>query len=153
MTSNHLARRAAFVIAALVTLGLATTALARSGDDGMGDMGHGGATVAAPAGMRVAVKAWPSEKGVVVRVVTAGFRFAPARLDGKHVPRQGHAHLYVDGEKKTVMLGPWLFVGGLTQGKHAIRVTLNANDHAEYVRNGKALEAKTTVVAPKPPAT
>ncbi len=151
MRSNRHGRLAALIAAALAALTLATAAVARVGDDGDGHaMAH--ETEPAPAGMAVAVKAWPSKKGVVVRVLTKGFRFAPAHLDGKPVPREGHAHLYVDGVKVTVLLGPWLYVGGLKPGKHTLRVTLNANNHADYARNGKVIEARTTVVAPKPPA-
>jgi lysozyme family protein len=47
------------------------------------------------------------------------------------------------------MVAPWLFVGGIEHGRHVVRLTLNANDHATYARRGKPLEARTTVVAPK----
>jgi hypothetical protein len=88
-------------------------------------------------------------KGVVVHVQTKGFTFAPRQIDGKHVPGRGHVHVYVDGTKKTLMLGPWLYLGDLKPGKRTIRVTLSANNHAEYARHGKPVSATTTVVAPK----
>jgi hypothetical protein len=115
----------------------------------VGALAHGGETVPAPAGMSVTVKATPSMKGVVVHVQTKGFTFAPRQIDGEHVPGRGHVHVYVDGTKKTLMLGPWLYLGDLKPGKRTIRVTLSANNHAEYERHGKPVSATTTVAAPK----
>jgi hypothetical protein len=110
---------------------------------------HGDKTVPAPAGMSIAVEAFPTAKGMVIHAKTKGFRFTPRAIDGRHVPGEGHIHVYVDGKKLTVMLGPWLFVGGLEHGRHTVRLTLNTNDHATYARHGKPLEARTAVVAPK----
>lgn len=138
MTKHRYLRGSALALATTVALALAAVAFA-----------HEGETVPAPAGMAVTVKATPSMKGVVVHVQTKGFTFAPRQIDGKHVPGRGHVHVYVDGEKKTLMLGPWLYLGDLKPGKRTIRVTLSANNHAEYARNGMAVSATTTVVAPK----
>lgn len=130
---------------ALVPLALATSALAVAAPSS----GHGDRMVPAPAGMAIAVEAIPTEKGMLVHAITKGFRFAPRKIDGRHVPGEGHVHVYVDGEKVAVMVAPWLFVGGIEHGRHRVRLTLNTNDHATYARHGKPLEARTTVVAPK----
>lgn len=138
MTQHRYVRGPVLLLAAAVAAALAAAAVA-----------HGGKTVPAPAGMSVDVEAVPSMNGVVVHVLTKGFTFAPRQIDGRHVSGRGHAHVYVDGKKKTLMLGPWLYLGDLRPGKRTIRVTLSANNHAEYARHGEVVSATTTVVAPK----
>lgn len=50
-------------------------------------------------------------------------------------------HPYVDGKAKpaTLIVGPWAYIA-LKPGKHRLRVTLNANTHAEYHRNGNPVQ-------------
>ncbi|MCS7007884.1 MAG: hypothetical protein RMM28_06795 [Thermoleophilia bacterium] len=139
MSERTLGRAGAALALAAITL---VAALPASGQ-------HGDRLVPAPKGMAVAVEAIATEKGMLIHARTTGFRFAPRKIDGRHVPGEGHIHVYVDGKKVTVMVAPWLFVGGLKHGRHVVRLTLNTNDHATYARHGKPLEAKTTVVAPK----
>jgi hypothetical protein len=108
-------------------------------------------TTAAPRGMRVAVRTRPGPHGVVLHIVTRRFRWAPQRLSategaGRVVRGEGHAHLYVDGATMptTLVVAPWTYLG-LTPGPHTLRVTLNADNHAEYVRAGRPVEASATV--------
>jgi hypothetical protein len=87
-------------------------------------------------------------KGWNLRIETDNFRFAPEHASGEHVPGEGHGHLYVDGEKVTRLYGEWHFLGTLSPGRHTIRVTLNSNDHNDYVSNGEVIAAETTVDVP-----
>ena len=50
------------------------------------------------------------------------------RSGGDHVAGEGHAHVYVDGEKIARLYGPWLHIPSLSPGA-VVEVTLNANDH------------------------
>jgi hypothetical protein len=101
-----------------------------------------GAHHEAPKGMRVRLEAMPSGMGFSLHLKTRKFRFTPQRADGKHRRGAGHAHLWVDGVKTTRIYGPWHYVGNLTPGRHEIRVTLNGNDHADYVgEDGDVVEA------------
>jgi hypothetical protein len=86
--------------------------------------------------------------GVNVVVETTGFRWAPERASGDHVDGEGHAHLYVDGEKVGRVYGEWLHLQ-LEPGAHEIRVTLNGNDHRDYLVDGEPVEATVTVEVPE----
>ncbi len=96
----------------------------------------------APKGMSVTLDATPSGMGFTLHLKTRKFRFTPKQADAKHRAGKGHAHLWVDGKKTTRIYGPWHYVGGLTPGRHEIRVTLNGNDHTDYKRDdGSVVEA------------
>ena len=83
-----------------------------------------------------------------LRVDTTNFDFAPERSGREFVLGEGHAHLYVDGEKRDRLYGPWYHLKDLGQGTHTIAVTLNSNDHAEYQIEGKTIAAEVTVEDP-----
>ena len=57
------------------------------------------------------------------------FRFAPQNVNGPHRDGEGHAHVYVNGEKIARVYGPWFHIGSLPSGTNTVTVTLNANDH------------------------
>ena len=149
MTTSSRARGALLAGAASAALTLGAAALA-SAHGGMKDE-----PTQAPAGMQVtAVRTRLAPNGALVNPVVRGFRYSPERLgpvhgSGARVSGEGHMHLFVDGKMTTLLVGPWTYVK-LTPGRHTLRVTLNANDHGEYVRNGKALSAQTTLTVPKP---
>ena len=63
-----------------------------------------------------------------LHAMTSNFRFAPERSGGDHVAGEGHAHVYVDGEKIARLYGPWLHIPSMSPGA-TVEVTLNANDH------------------------
>ena len=58
---------------------------------------------------------------------------------------EGHAHLYVDGKKRDRLYGPWYHLADLTPGRHTIEVTLNSNNHAEYLLEGEAISDQVTI--------
>ena len=100
----------------------------------------------APAKMTTAITVTKDAKmGHNLHVKSTRFRWTPANASGKHVQGQGHAHLYIDGKKITRLYGPWFFIGDLTKGKHTIKVTLNGNDHGDYVRGKRVIAAMATV--------
>ena len=123
-------------------LGLVTAArVAGAGEDhahhhGLLEVGGPGP---APA---VALTATPDPMGGWnVHVRTQHFRFAPERVNQAHRPGEGHAHLYVDGQKVARLYAPWYHLGALPAGKHRLSVTLNANSHEELAVGGRKLEA------------
>ncbi len=108
-------------------------------------------TVEAPEGMSVQVRAEADAHGggaFNVRIDATGFAFAPESVNGDHVSGEGHAHIYVDGEKIGRVYGPWFFLGGLTPGEREVRVTLTTNTHEPYMRNGEPVAASMTVIVP-----
>lgn len=74
------------------------------------------------------------------------FRFAPEHVNGPHVPREGHAHIYVDGVKVARAYGPWFQLTGVSVGAQ-VRVTLNANSHEELAVGDVPVEARITIPA------
>ena len=85
--------------------------------------------------------------GYNVRIVPTGFVFTPENVNGDHVEGEGHAHLYVDGEKIARVYGEWFHLDALSAGEHSIDATLNANTHAEYAIEGKTVGAGVTLTA------
>lgn len=99
----------------------------------------------------VALSATPDPiSGVNVQVTTTGFRFAPEHASSEPVAGEGHAHLYVDGEKVTRLYTPWYHLAGLEPGEHTVTVSLNDNDHEALEVDGAPIEASTTVTVPEP---
>jgi hypothetical protein len=86
--------------------------------------------------------------GVNVVVETTGFRWAPEHASGEPVAGEGHAHLYVDGEKQGRLYGGHVHLP-LEPGVHEIRVTLNGNDHEDLLVDGAPVEATVTVEVPE----
>lgn len=81
-----------------------------------------------------------------LQLKTTHFEFAPERASTDHVDGEGHAHLYIDGEKITRLYSEWYHVGSLSTGTHEVRVNLNANDHAAFTVNGEEIEDTETIV-------
>ena len=73
------------------------------------------------------------------------FRFSPENVNGAHVPGEGHAHIYVNGEKIARAYGPWFHIGHLPPDAE-IKVTLNANSHEELAIGDQVIAA--TISAP-----
>lgn len=95
--------------------------------------------------MKDAVSGWN------VHIKAMNFKFAPEHASGKHIPGEGHAHIYVNDKKISRVYGPWFHLGSLPEGGADIRVTLNANDHRDFMVGGKLVaDTKSVGKAPKP---
>jgi hypothetical protein len=97
-------------------------------------------------GMAVKLTTRPAPGGVLVRLRTRRFRWAPEHLspvhgEGRFVPGEGHGHIYVDRSvmPAIMVVGPWTYLR-LEPGRHLLRVTLNGNDHLVYRRNGRPVQ-------------
>lgn len=147
-------RFTAAAAAALAAAAIATVpALADTGHDmgsqEQGSMNHA-TTHKAPKGMSVRISvAKDPMKGYNLQVRTRAFRWAPQHASQRHRSSEGHAHLYVDGEKITRLYGAWYYLGDLKPGKRVVKVTLNGNDHGDYMKSGKPVAASTTVTVPQ----
>ena len=85
------------------------------------------------------------ESGWNLHVVTTNFTFNAAAAGHDNVEGEGHAHIYVNGDKLGRLYGDWYHIGGLSVGQHDVKVSLNANDHSALHRNGAALAAQVTI--------
>lgn len=73
--------------------------------------------------------------------------FTPERAGQASVANEGHGHVYVDGTKVGRLYGEWFHLGALEPGTHRIVVTLNGNDHRDFVVDGQPIQGETTVVS------
>ncbi len=117
----------------------------------MGDMDDMGndhpQTVEAPAGMSVSMDAQPDEvSGVNIRLDTNNFTFSPKNAGLDHVQGEGHAHIYVDGQKVGRLYGEYFHLDHISAGEHTLRVTLNGNTHTDYAVGHSVVEAVATVM-------
>jgi methionine-rich copper-binding protein CopC len=88
-----------------------------------------------------------AKSGFNIKLETTNWTWTPDQVGTAATPNTGHGHLYVDGVKVARLYGPWYHLEKLTPGQHDIRVTLNANDHADYAtEDGHVIEAKVSVV-------
>lgn len=88
----------------------------------------------------IEVKAYPDNiQGWNLEIKTVNFEFTPENLDQDSNPNQGHAHLYVNGEKMTRIYSNWYYISELPQGENQIKVTLNTDNHESLVYNGKEI--------------
>ncbi len=84
--------------------------------------------------------------GLNIHLKTENFRFTPEHVNKEHIQGEGHAHIYVNGDKKMRAYGRWVNVTGLAPGPAEVRITLNANSHEELVTNGIPIEFVTTAI-------
>ena len=68
------------------------------------------------------------------------FKFNPSQASQAHVAGEGHAHLYINGNKIARMYDRWFHIPELIKDKNEIRVTLNSNDHQTFTIGGRPIE-------------
>ena len=83
--------------------------------------------------------------GYNLQIITRNFAYAPGQASQAHAPGEGHAHVYINGEKLGRVYGPWLHIATLPKGEVTVEVTLNSNDHRPLSVDGTAISASTTL--------
>lgn len=111
---------------------------------------HSHETVPIPAGEQI-----PSIEGSVkidhsgswlLHIKTDDFKYAPEKAGLNEVNySEGHAHLFVNGEKINRLYGNYYNLGELEPGTHHIKVTLNANNHGTYTVDGQEIAYHKTL--------
>lgn len=86
-----------------------------------------------------------AKSGYNIKLITENFTFTPDSVNKENVIGEGHAHLYVGGEKVGRLYGPDFHYNGSFEGAKTFRATLNANDHSEYAVDGKVIDATIEV--------
>lgn len=77
------------------------------------------------------------------------FKFTPENVNSGVVYNEGHAHLHVNGEKVGRIYSEWYYLAPLPPGTYEITVTLNSNDHEDFVIRGVPIEDSKTIVVPQ----
>ena len=112
-------------------------------DESHGGMNHGHKKMEIPAGQpvpEVDLVVYPDVmKGWNLEVKLTNFEFAPESVNQDSNPNEGHAHLYVNGEKITRIYGNWYYLESLKPGSNKVTVSLNTNKHEELVKDGEMI--------------
>ena len=88
--------------------------------------------------------------GYNLRVSTENFRFTPARVNMANRMYEGHAHLHINGEKVARLYSEYYHLGALPEGTYEINVTLNSNNHDDYVVRGRPIDDTKVIVVKDP---
>lgn len=82
-----------------------------------------------------------------LQLETERFTFTPEQVNGEARGGQGHAHVYVDGEKFSRVYSEWYFLPAeaVGEGEHELTMTLNADDHTVWAVDGEPVAATATV--------
>ncbi len=83
--------------------------------------------------------------GYLINLEVQNFTFAPQNVGLDHVDGEGHAHLYVNGEKVARLYGEWFYLNTLPTGENTLTVTLNSNTHAPLHIDGAPISANVVV--------
>ena len=83
--------------------------------------------------------------GYNLHVTVENFVFHPEGASLAAVPGQGHAHVYVNGEKLSRLYGEWMHIAALPKGDVTVDVSLNSNDHRPLAVDGTPISASTTL--------
>lgn len=89
-----------------------------------------------------------TKDGYNIKISVTNFTFTPENVNGSNVPNQGHAHIYVNGKKVSRVYGEWFHLADayLTETENIVEVTLNANDHSDWVMDGNHIESSVAIV-------
>ena len=141
MKAQHFCVAAATLISVVVIGKSAMMTVAGMGN-GHGEHKHGKMEV--PQGQAVPtideVVRKDAKKGWNLQATVTNFEFAPEKVNQAAEAGEGHAHLFVNGKKITRLYSSWYYLENLEPGENKIKVTLNANNHADWASNGKVIE-------------
>ena len=117
-------------------------AVAPDGEAAVHDHGETVDLAAGPAAPMLSATLLPDPvSGWNLHLETTNFVFAPEHSGHAHVEGEGHAHLYVNGDKIARLYGPWAHVEALPAGAQ-VEVTLTTNDHRALSVGGQPLAAR-----------
>jgi len=78
--------------------------------------------------------------GFNVHVVTTNFIWRPEMASMKHVPGEGHAHVFLDGRKIMRIYNEWFHLNtyqfATRAGEQLLNIEFVGNDHAPYTIEG-----------------
>ena len=87
--------------------------------------------------------------GFNVQVQTSRFTWRPDMASMKHVEGEGHAHVYLDGQKIMRIYNNWFhlntFQFATKPGEQLVSIELVGNDHAPYTTEGLPVGAEALV--------
>lgn len=88
-----------------------------------------------------------SKDGYNLNLRVTNFTFTPEVAGQAPLPNTGHAHLYINDVKVARIYSDWYYIPSslLLPGMNYVMVTLNANDHSDWVKNNNHIGDVTVV--------
>jgi len=85
--------------------------------------------------------------GYNIHIITSNYKWTPEKVNKDPIQGEGHAHIYVNNVKVARIYGEWFYLeqDNLKDGENTVEVTLNANDHSEWVQDGQHLSGEVVV--------
>jgi len=80
-----------------------------------------------------------------LHVIPQNFRFSPENASAADKDGEGHAHVYINGEKLARLYGNWMHIPDLPKGEVEVSVSLNANSHSPLTVDNVPVNAAVTV--------
>jgi len=80
-----------------------------------------------------------------LEIITTNFTFTPENVNQDSQAGEGHAHVYVNGEKLARLYSPWMHISRLPAGRTTVSVSLNANDHSPFSVGGTPLSTDVVI--------
>ena len=96
----------------------------------------------------VSIEVIPDTKsGYNLRIDTTNFSFTPSTVGVGQAYNQGHAHVYVNGIKAGRVYGQWHYLDDdwFSPGENTVAVSLNSDDHSEWLADGSHIMAEVLV--------
>lgn len=91
--------------------------------------------------------------GYNVHVVTNNFVWRPEMASMKHIPGEGHAHVFLDGRKIMRIYNEWFHLNtyqfSTRSGEQLLSIEFVGNDHAPYTIDGLPVGAEQIVDVPR----
>jgi len=87
-----------------------------------------------------------TKMGWNIYLETTNFKFAPENVNTEYKTGEGHAHLYVNGERLTRLYAPWYYLKELPSGENVVTISLSGNDHSDLYVLGEAVAVTETIV-------
>lgn len=90
--------------------------------------------------------------GFNVQVITSNFVWRPEMASMKHVPGEGHAHVYLDGRKIMRIYNEWFHLNtyqfSTKPGEQLLSIEFVGNDHFPYTIQGLPVGSEQIVDVP-----
>jgi hypothetical protein len=89
--------------------------------------------------------------GFNIQILVRNFEFTPTAINREPKYNSGHAHVYVNGVKYARVYSTWFHLptSALKPGENFVKVTLNANNHSEWAKDGKTISSVVKIVIPE----
>ncbi len=87
--------------------------------------------------------------GFNLYLAAENFTFTPEAVNREPVPNEGHAHLYINGEKTARLYSQWRHLPEtlFSEGVNRVELVLNANDHSTWGLAGEPIGDEVLIYA------